>query len=89
MVLVLDPMAPGDAGSRTAPYRTNAVTYRVAWVGSIPRSQAYYWTTTWQDGERETVRAYERGEGIRFSSGREAAAWLLADDEDDQASDGA
>lgn len=89
MVFVLDPTAPGDAGSPAAPYDSNATVYRIAWVGSIPRSQAYYWTATWQNGERETLRAYERGEGIRFSSGRDAAAWLLGDDEDDQAGDGA
>lgn len=54
-------------------------------VFGIPESQRYYWTPEWQAGERESLLEFERGESVQFSSGREAAAWLLSDEDDDPA----
>lgn len=54
---------------------------------SVPRSQMYYWSATWQAGERESVRDLQDGRSLMFESGRDAAAWLLADDDPDDVSD--
>jgi hypothetical protein len=46
----------------------------------IPRSQLYYWTREWQSGEAEALDDIVHGRVRRFSSGTDAAAWLLADE---------
>ena len=53
----------------------------------VPESQLYYWTRAWQRNERISVEELARGEGIRFRSGREAADWLLVDDDEQPAED--
>jgi hypothetical protein len=45
----------------------------------IPASQAYYWSSAWQDGEDHALREIGMGNMRSFRSGAEAAAWLLAD----------
>ena len=47
--------------------------------GSLDRSQSYYWTTEWQEAEREAMEEFRRGEYLGFASGAEAAEWLMAD----------
>jgi hypothetical protein len=47
----------------------------------IPSEQAYFWTQEWQDGEAEALREIEAGNVKHFTSGRDAIAWLLSDDE--------
>lgn len=46
----------------------------------IPRSQAYYWTREWQEGEAEALAELERGEGVVFEDPKEAVRWLNSDD---------
>ena len=46
----------------------------------VPRSQAYYWSEEWQEGEAKSLRDLAEGKVRRFGSGAEAARWLLADD---------
>lgn len=42
-------------------------------------SQAYYWTESWQRGERETLAELEAGEALIFHDPREAINWLSTD----------
>lgn len=59
------------------------VVTRPAYILVIPRAQKYFWSYQWRYGERETLSAYSRGEGIDFATGHDAAAWLLGDDDSD------
>lgn len=77
--LLIDPSEPATSGTGTADL-TDAI-IRPAVVYAVPSSQVYYWSEAWQSGERESVEALRNGQGIRFSSGTELAAWLLSDDE--------
>lgn len=43
----------------------------------IPRSQVYYWTADWQEGEREALAEIARGEARYFATGTDAVRWLL------------
>lgn len=45
----------------------------------VPDSQLYFWTESWQRGERESLAEIERGEAVRFDDPAEAARWLLAE----------
>lgn len=47
---------------------------------SIPRSQAYYWTARWQDGEARALRQLRHGEFQEFEDGADAVRWLLSED---------
>lgn len=47
---------------------------------SIPKSQRYYWTSSWQRHESLAVEELRRGEGRVFSDMTAAIAWLDADD---------
>jgi hypothetical protein len=47
----------------------------------VPKDQAYYWSVAWQTGEAEALDEIARGEVRRFSSGADAAAWLLSDED--------
>ena len=55
---------------------------------AIPRAQAYYWTSRWQAQERETLDEIRAGDFVRFNEADEAIQWLLADDEEDDSSQG-
>jgi len=48
----------------------------------VPREQAYYWSLEWQMSESESLREILDGGARRFATGREAADWLLSDDDD-------
>ena len=48
----------------------------------VPRTQFYYWTRNWQEGEREALDALARGEFRRFENGDDAVRWLLSDDDE-------
>ena len=45
----------------------------------VPRSQLYYWTREWQDGEAEALREIAEGKCRTFKDGSAAAAWLLGE----------
>lgn len=47
----------------------------------VPREQLYYWTHDWQNGEREALGDLAEGRFHTFPTGREAALWLLGDDQ--------
>lgn len=47
----------------------------------VPSGQLYYWTKEWQDGEAEALRDIRAGRVRRFSSGADAADWLLGDED--------
>jgi hypothetical protein len=47
----------------------------------VPRSQIYYWSATWQDGERDALGDLGAGRYRIFQSGADAADWLLSDDD--------
>jgi hypothetical protein len=51
---------------------------------SIPRQQVYYWLSTWQRDERETMDGLEAGDYEDFDSDdpEDAARWLREPDED-------
>ena len=38
-------------------------------LATVERSQAWFWTRAWQDGEREASEQASRGEGEIFDSG--------------------
>jgi antitoxin PrlF len=40
-------------------------------LATVERSQAWFWTREWQDGEREASEQASRGEGEVFESGTE------------------
>jgi hypothetical protein len=42
----------------------------------ITRSQAYYWTREWQEGEAEADEELRRGEARTFDAPGEALRWL-------------
>jgi hypothetical protein len=42
----------------------------------IPREQAYYWTSEWQEDEAKALEELERGEGMIFYNPAEAVRWL-------------
>jgi hypothetical protein len=43
------------------------------------RSQEYYWTSCWQEGERESLEAQARGETVTFDGEdpNDIIRWLL------------
>jgi hypothetical protein len=43
----------------------------------IPRSQFYYWTRAWQEGEAAAIADLEAGRSRTFSDPRELARYLL------------
>ena len=47
----------------------------------VRSDQLYFWTREWQMGEAEALKEIKDGTVRRFSSGTDAAAWLLADDD--------
>jgi hypothetical protein len=49
----------------------------------VSHAEAYYWSATWQAGEKESLAALENGEGITFDSDdpTDVARWLLSDDD--------
>jgi hypothetical protein len=47
----------------------------------VPRSQMYYWTKDWQDGEAEALADIAAGRAHLFSSGAAAAEWLSRDED--------
>lgn len=55
----------------------------------MPHSQQYYWQRRWQQGERESMAAFEAGEGIVFDSDdpEDIVRWLRAPDGTDAAQD--
>ena len=42
-------------------------------------SQAYYWTESWQEGEKETLAELRAGEGSIFDNAQDAIDWLSTD----------
>jgi AbrB family looped-hinge helix DNA binding protein len=54
-------------------------------VGTIDRSQAWFWTEEWQRREREASDAIREGRTIKFASGEELLRYLdeLADEPDE------
>ncbi len=48
---------------------------------AIPASQLYYWTSLWQEGERESREDIDRGDAVRFSDPLDAIRWLLSSEE--------
>ena len=42
----------------------------------IPKSQAYFWTKEWQEGERRADEDIKAGRVKKFKSGAEAAKYL-------------
>ena len=48
---------------------------------AIPASQLYYWTSMWQEGERESREDIDRGDAVRFSDPLDAIRWLLSSEE--------
>lgn len=47
----------------------------------VPRAQAYYWTTAWQRDESAAMVEIAGGDLRTFTSGKDAALWLLSDDD--------
>lgn len=47
----------------------------------VPREQLYFWSVAWQVGEAEALQDIEAGRVRRFSSGADAADWLLSDED--------
>jgi len=69
---------------------TNAQSARQRHVPlTMPHSQRYYWQRRWQQGERESMAAFEAGEGIVFDSDdpEDIVRWLHAPDGTDAAQD--
>ena len=44
----------------------------------ISRGQAFFWTNTWQEFEREAGAALEAGEYAEFEAPADAIRWLLS-----------
>ncbi len=42
----------------------------------MPRSQVYYWSSAWQEGERASSAELRRGEAPTFDSPEDALRWL-------------
>lgn len=47
----------------------------------VPRGQMYFWTREWQAGEVEALKDIAAGRVRRFSTGGDAASWLLRDED--------
>lgn len=47
---------------------------------AVPEDELYFWTSTWQAGERAAQADFESGNFEKFSSGKEAVRWLLDSD---------
>ena len=73
----LDHVAPG---SWTTAWSSipEGVSRRIVPVTS--EAQAYYWTRIWQEGERESLAAFVRGEGHTFENADAAIRYLLSND---------
>ena len=55
---------------------------RIKWLDPsppIPGSQDYYWSEAWQEGEREAMKEYGRGEAVTFDCAEDAIRWLRED----------
>jgi hypothetical protein len=50
-------------------------------VLSVPRSQMYYWSQTWQENERIALEEIARGDAPTFGNARDALRWLMSDDD--------
>ena len=73
-----------SASTRTVtpvPNTAGTVSWTVTYAGLIPVSQAYYWSSQWQEGKREADDDIRLGRVRDFHSVREAFKWLN-DDED-------
>ena len=44
--------------------------------------QSYFWTSEWQEGEKEAREEIAAGRAIRFENVKDAIRWLEADDEE-------
>jgi hypothetical protein len=42
----------------------------------MPRAQVYYWSSAWQEGERESSAELRRGEAPTFDNPEDALRWL-------------
>lgn len=42
----------------------------------MPRAQVYYWSTAWQEGERQSSAELRRGEAPTFDTPKDALRWL-------------
>jgi hypothetical protein len=47
---------------------------------AVSRGQAYYWSHTWQEAERESLEALVKGDAERFENPADAIRWLLGPD---------
>jgi len=52
---------------------------------TIPSAQAYFWGHKWQQAERETLAAFDAGQGIVFDTDdpQDILRWLHAPDDPD------
>ena len=71
-----------SAGSTVDVYAASAATTLPRGVPKhmptmIPRSQLYYWTRAWQEGEAKAIADIEAGRSQVFSDPRELARYLL------------
>lgn len=56
------------------------VTNRRAMSASPAANQAYFWTDTWQNGEKAADKDFAAGNYKSFDSADDAVAWLFGDD---------
>ncbi len=42
----------------------------------MPRVQVYYWSPSWQEGERQSLEELRRGEARTFDDPEETLRWL-------------
>lgn len=79
--LILDIEAVEGSASITVEPRTESVSVppdhpyqRVPFF--MPRAQVYYWSSSWQEGERESLAELRRGETRTFDNPEDALRWL-------------
>jgi hypothetical protein len=71
-----------NGGSVVVSPSSGTATIRMAQVPdfmpvSIPRSQKYFWSRTWQEGERESTAERDAGRAHSFDSANALIHWLL------------
>jgi hypothetical protein len=50
---------------------------------SIPESQRYFWTVSWQEGEEASIAALEAGDAREFENSIDLARYLLSPEDAD------
>ena len=80
----MTPLIPTDGSTKTRvriEAATSSAKGRLRVPLTMPSSQVYFWTTSWQRAEAESLADYEAGDYIESDDADEIIRWLDAPDD--------